>query len=98
MKKILNVLSVLLMVVSNKVIQIARHPKTKVILIKGCKQAFSLLKIKAVRGIVFLYLSGLFAQMGLIDLSVAACLLLIIDNAGLVLSILGHGKRKRRYY
>lgn len=98
MKKILNVLSVLLMVVSNKVIQIARHPKTKVILIKGCKQAFSLLKIKAVRGIVFLYLSGLFAQMGLIDLSVGCCLLLLIDNAGLVLSVLGHGKRKRRYY
>ena len=98
MDRIFRVLGLILMSGVRKAIEIVRHPQTKIILKRGFKQAVSLLKVKPIRGIALLYLAGLFSQMGLLDLSVGACLLLLIDNADLVLSVLGHGSRKRRYY
>lgn len=98
MERFLNVLKGILMWVSRKTIELAKHPRTRVVLTRGFKQAISLLKIKAVRGIALLYLAGLFIQNGHTDASVGCCLFLLIDNSNLVLSLLGYGKRKRRYY
>lgn len=99
MKKYVNVIMMILIVVCKKAMEIAKHPQTKKILKFIGKKAINLLKTRIGRGIVLLYLSGLFMEMGLVDLSIACCLALIIDNRNIFLNLLGYGSsnRKRRY-